>query len=147
VRTYVRTCVRTYVRGGSRSGMSRGMSLHTIDTGRPLQGYVRHTVWHIQTRLTQMLIADNSVHWRWSGAIAAWISILRTPNSSGSYSKGNTCHAHLTCTRPAAYITRARSQRTSARQRCACVFLVVVFNAAWQVMQTLAVKGATMSSA
>ena len=57
--------------------------------------------------------------WRCSGAIAAWI--LWTPNNS--YSKGNTCHACLTST---AYITRARSLCTSARQIWACVFLVII---------------------
>ena len=49
----------------------------------------------------------------------SWLGYYKHQTAS---CKCNTCHARLTCTR----IWHAHSLRTGARQRCACVFLVVI---------------------
>ena len=115
---YVCTYVHAYIRGGSRSRMSHGMLLCTID-----HMCVTHSDTFRYSWLSWSAFfgdGDGGQGRQCRGAIAAWI--LPTPNSF-SYSKRNTCHAHLTCTR----IWRAaHSLRTGVRQRCACVFLVIM---------------------
>ena len=115
--------VRMYVRGGSRSGMSRGMSLHTKEVGRLYAGVC------VSRSLTHSDTLDSDIdHGRQHSLTMQWghRGLDTTNTEHSSYSNSNTCHVHPNL-HLAAYITHARvvCACTSARQRCACVFLVL----------------------
>ena len=118
---YVCMYVRAYVGGGSRSGMLRGMSLHTIGIYAKIQAICAS---HSLIRSDSSTQIDRGR--RHSLAMEVGDDGAAGPLRLGYYKQQTASTANVTrATRASAYMTHTYSLHTGARQRCACVFLVM----------------------